>query len=100
VQTVTVSPKFQVVIRQTVRESLGIRPGQKVQVIQFENRIELVPLKPIRKESWVPQRHGHHPSARDRPAMNVVDFSGWLEYLANESNADFFASAIEKPSES
>jgi AbrB family looped-hinge helix DNA binding protein len=49
VQTVTVSPKFQVVIPQTVRESLGIRPGQKVQVIQFENRIELVLLKPIRK---------------------------------------------------
>jgi AbrB family looped-hinge helix DNA binding protein len=49
VQTVTVSPKFQVVIPQSVRESLGIRPGQKVQVIQFENRIELVPLKPIKK---------------------------------------------------
>jgi toxin FitB len=31
--------------------------------------------------------------------MNVVDSSGWLEYLANESNADFFAPAIEKPSE-
>ncbi len=48
-QTVTVSPKFQVVIPQAVRESLGIRPGQKVQVIQFENRIELVPLKSIKK---------------------------------------------------
>lgn len=27
--------------------------------------------------------------------MNVVDSSGWLEYFANGSNADFFASAIE-----
>ena len=27
--------------------------------------------------------------------MNVVDSSGWLEYLADDSNADFFASAIE-----
>ena len=26
--------------------------------------------------------------------MNVVDSCGWLEYFANESNADFFAPAI------
>jgi predicted nucleic acid-binding protein len=31
--------------------------------------------------------------------MNLVDSSGWLEYFANESNAGFFAPAIEKPSE-
>lgn len=30
--------------------------------------------------------------------MNVVDSSGWLEYFANESNADFFAPAIEDTS--
>ncbi len=27
--------------------------------------------------------------------MNVVDSSGWLEYFADEPNADFFAPAIE-----
>jgi len=27
--------------------------------------------------------------------MNVVDSSGWLEYFSDESNADFFAPAIE-----
>ncbi|RPJ37235.1 MAG: type II toxin-antitoxin system VapC family toxin [Planctomycetaceae bacterium] len=27
--------------------------------------------------------------------MNVVDFSGWLEYLADGPNADFFAAAVE-----
>ncbi len=31
--------------------------------------------------------------------MNVVDSSGWLEYLADGSNADFFAPAIENPAE-
>lgn len=31
--------------------------------------------------------------------MNVVDSSGWLEYLAEEPNADFFAPAIENPAE-
>jgi len=27
--------------------------------------------------------------------MNVVDSSGWLEYFADGSNADFFAPAVE-----
>jgi predicted nucleic acid-binding protein len=27
--------------------------------------------------------------------MNIVDSSGWLEYFADEPNADFFAPAIE-----
>ena len=41
---VTVSPKFQVVIPAKVRRSLGIKPGQKVQVFEYEGRIELVPV--------------------------------------------------------
>jgi predicted nucleic acid-binding protein len=28
--------------------------------------------------------------------MNVVDSSGWLEYLADAPNADFFAPAIQR----
>ncbi len=47
--TVTVSPKFQVVIPLTVRRALGIRPGQKVQVIRYGDRIELIPLRPLRE---------------------------------------------------
>ncbi|MEW5987053.1 MAG: type II toxin-antitoxin system VapC family toxin [Chloroflexota bacterium] len=31
--------------------------------------------------------------------MNVVDSSGWLEYFADGSNADFFAPAIENAAE-
>jgi AbrB family looped-hinge helix DNA binding protein len=45
--TVTVSPKFQVVIPRRIREALGIRPGQKVQAIRYGNRIELVPVLPL-----------------------------------------------------
>ena len=45
-ETVTVSTKYQVVIPQAVRELLGVRPGQKVQVIPYNDRIELIPLKP------------------------------------------------------
>jgi AbrB family looped-hinge helix DNA binding protein len=48
-ETVTVSPKFQVVIPRKVRESLGIQPGQKVQVIRYEDRIELIPVRPVRE---------------------------------------------------
>lgn len=43
----TVSSKFQVVIPQKVREKLDIKPGQKVQVIPYEGRIELVPIGDI-----------------------------------------------------
>jgi len=46
-QTVTLSPKFQVVIPKTVRESLQLRPGQKMQVIEYEGRIEFIPEKDI-----------------------------------------------------
>jgi AbrB family looped-hinge helix DNA binding protein len=42
---VTVSSKFQVVIPRQVRESMDIQPGTRVQVLQYENRIELIPLK-------------------------------------------------------
>ena len=47
--TVTVSHKFQVVIPLTIRRSLGIRPGQKVQVIRYGDRIELIPLRSLRE---------------------------------------------------
>lgn len=45
--TVSVSPKYQIVIPKSVRDALGIKPGQKVQVIQYQNRIELIPIKPM-----------------------------------------------------
>ena len=47
-ETVTISPKYQVVIPRKVREQIGLRPGQVVQVIVYENRIELVPIRPIK----------------------------------------------------
>lgn len=45
---VTISPKFQVVIPQQIREALGLEPGQKVQAIQYENRIEFIPVRPAK----------------------------------------------------
>ncbi|MCP3670870.1 MAG: AbrB/MazE/SpoVT family DNA-binding domain-containing protein [Gammaproteobacteria bacterium] len=46
---VTVSPKYQVVIPKEVRESMGIFSGQKIQVLTYRNRIELIPIKPMKK---------------------------------------------------
>lgn len=46
--TVRVSPKFQVVIPLEIREALRLRPGQKLQVLRFENRIELIPVPDIK----------------------------------------------------
>lgn len=48
-ETVTLSPKYQVVIPKRIRESLKLRPGQKIQAILYEDRIELVPVRPARK---------------------------------------------------
>lgn len=47
--TVTISPKFQVVIPQKIREAMGIKSGEKAQVLQYKNRIEIVPLREMRK---------------------------------------------------
>jgi len=46
--TVTVSPKYQVVIPKEIREELKLKPGQKLQIIQFEDRIEFLLLKNIK----------------------------------------------------
>ncbi len=45
--TLTVSPKFQVVIPKDIRESMGIYSGQKVEMLTYQNRIELIPLIPM-----------------------------------------------------
>lgn len=48
-ETLTISPKFQVVIPKAIRERLGLSPGQKVQAILYGDRIELIPLQPAKQ---------------------------------------------------
>ena len=43
--TVTISPKFQVVIPQEVREALKLAPGEKMRVLHFGNRVELIRVR-------------------------------------------------------
>jgi AbrB family looped-hinge helix DNA binding protein len=47
--SVTVSPKFQVVIPRAVRERLGMKPGQKMRVIAYDNQVVLIPVRPIQE---------------------------------------------------
>jgi len=46
---VTISPKFQVVIPREIRAALRLEPGQKVQALQYQNRVEFIPVQPMRK---------------------------------------------------
>ena len=48
-ETVTVSAKFQVVIPKKIRESLKLVPGQKIQAMLYENRIELILVRPLNR---------------------------------------------------
>ena len=45
-ETVTISPKYQVVIPRRIRAALGLRSGEKVRAIQLGRRVELVPIMP------------------------------------------------------
>ena len=48
-EIVTISPKFQVVIPKGIRERLKLEPGQKIHAIVYGDRIELIPVRPIRE---------------------------------------------------
>lgn len=47
--TVTISPKFQVVIPKEIREKLNLVPGQKLQILEMGDRIEFILLKNIKE---------------------------------------------------
>jgi len=47
-ETVTISPRFQIVIPQQIRESMRLRSGEKARVLAFRNRIEVIPIRDVR----------------------------------------------------
>jgi len=46
---VTISPKYQIIIPKEIREKLGLSPGQKVEAIMYQGRIELIHARPTKK---------------------------------------------------
>ena len=47
--TATISSKFQMAIPRSVREKWNIKPGQKVRLIVYGNRLEVVPVRDIKE---------------------------------------------------
>ena len=46
--TVTVSPKYQVVIPKEVREALGIKVGERLDAIPYRGHLALVPVRSLK----------------------------------------------------
>jgi AbrB family looped-hinge helix DNA binding protein len=47
--TVTLSSDYQLVIPKEIRDTMGLEAGTSIEVISYNNRIELIPIKPIKK---------------------------------------------------
>lgn len=47
--TVTISSKYQMVIPRSIREKWNVKPGQKVRLIVYGNRLEVVPVRDIKE---------------------------------------------------
>ena len=45
--TVTLSPQFQVVIPQAIREALHLTAGEKLRVLRYADRVEFIPVRPM-----------------------------------------------------
>ena len=47
--TVTLSPEFQVVIPKAIREALHLTAGEELRVIRYADRVEFIPVRPIQQ---------------------------------------------------
>jgi len=47
--TVTLSPKYQVVIPLAIREALQLKAGEKMRVLRYGDRVEFIPVRPIQE---------------------------------------------------
>lgn len=48
-KTVTLSPKFQVVIPEQIRKELNLRAGEKFRVLRYGDRVEFIPVRPVKE---------------------------------------------------
>ena len=48
-ETVTISPKFQVVIPLSIRRELDLEPGMKLHAFRHGDRVEFMPVKSVKQ---------------------------------------------------
>ena len=48
-RTVTLSSEYQLVIPKEIRETIGLKAGTTFEVLSYNNRIELIPIKPLKE---------------------------------------------------
>jgi AbrB family looped-hinge helix DNA binding protein len=65
-QLVRVSPKFQVVIPKKVREVMGLRPGEDLQILILEDSIRLVRPRTVKQLMGIAKGMKWKDSYRDR----------------------------------
>lgn len=58
-ETVTISPKCQVVIPSRLRKRLGVKPRQKVTVMLYDDRIEMIPVRASARSPRLLEGHRH-----------------------------------------
>jgi AbrB family looped-hinge helix DNA binding protein len=46
-EAVKISPKYQIVIPRKIRDALHLVPGQQIQMVAYQDRIEMIPLRKI-----------------------------------------------------
>lgn len=63
-ETVTLSPKFQVVIPQSVRRALKLAPGDRMHVIGYGDRVEIIPARSMKSMRGFLRRPGMAPDTR------------------------------------
>ena len=47
--TVTLSNEYQIIIPEEISKSIGLEPGSSFEVLSYNNRIELIPISPIKE---------------------------------------------------
>lgn len=44
-ETVTISPKFQMVIPRAIRKQMALKPGMRLHVFHHDDRVEFIPVR-------------------------------------------------------
>ena len=95
--TVTVSPKYQIVIPKPIRSALGFAARRQASDRPVRGPDRIHPGSKNARDARLSERHQPHRAERESPGVNLVDSSGWFEYFADGPNADFFAPPIGFP---